>query len=317
MGMRAPAPKKKPRQGKAPQEDFVDAAGFDDFDDDFPDPYDVDEPDTLDFASEGFDGGGGGFDDCGFDDGGFDDGGFDGGAFDEPPDGCGLGADDDVPDADAPFSGVHGRGVSVSGTAPRSPTQGWYCALLDRYVGRAVPVPDWYMRQESNAVHAGVQQASTCGLHAVNHALRPLGAVISWEEFEGRCRPDEGGPSGDWEFAALHRNVMAAGAPRALSPVLPDDYADLARWNPEQATLALWTADALGCVMHVPGHWVALTRPDGPQTPACVALLCDSLYRQPFALGVEEVGELFARIAAYQGHAAQGAAGMWSLNVVT
>ena len=69
--------------------------------------------------------------------------------------------------------------------------------------------------------------------------------------------------------------------------------------------------------MHVPGHWVALTKPDGPQTTTCAALLCDSLHHQPYALGVEEVGELFARMAAHQGNAAPPAAGIWSLNVVT
>ncbi len=110
---------------------------------------------------------------------------------------------------------------------------------------------------------------------------------------------------------------MAAGAARALRPVLPGDYADLARWSPEQATLTLWATDALGCVMHVPGHWVALTRPDGPQTATCAALLCDSLHSQPYALGVEEVGDLFALIAAYQGHGAPHTAGMWSLHVVS
>ncbi len=141
--------------------------------------------------------------------------------------------------------------------------------------------------------------------------------MISWEEFDSRCRPNERSDSGDWESAALHRNVLAAGDTREMRPVLPGEYADLARWNPEQATLTLWAADALGCVMHVPGHWVALTRPDGPQTPTCAALLCDSLHHQPYALGVEEVGELFARMAAYQGNAAPRAAGIWSLNVVT
>ena len=90
------------------------------------------------------------------------------------------------------------------------------------------------MRAESEAVHQGVQQAATCGLHAVNHALRPLGAVISREEFESRCKHDEGGPSGDWEYAALHRNVMAHGEQRGHNPVLPGDYAELARWDSKQ-----------------------------------------------------------------------------------
>ena len=69
--------------------------------------------------------------------------------------------------------------------------------------------------------------------------------------------------------------------------------------------------------MHVPGHWVALTKPDGPQTTTCAALLCDSLRHQPYALGVEEVRELFARVAAYQANAPAHEAGTWSVNVVT
>ena len=295
MGMRAPAPKKKPRQGSAPQEDEAP---------DFPDPADFDdceEPDALDFRPEDFD------EEApdGLEDGGFD----------APHDDFGL-DEFDEPAAAAPFRGEHDKGVSVSEPPPKSPTRGWYCALFDRYIGRAVPVPHWYMRAESDAVHEGVQKAATCGLHAVNHALRPLGTVHTWGEFDSRCGDGEWRPSGDWEFGTLHRNILAAGEGRALRPVLPDEYADLARWNPDRATLTLWTQDVLGCVMHVPGHWVALTRPDGPQTAACAALLCDSLHRQPYALGVEEVGELLACIAMYQRNAAEGAAGVWSLNVV-
>ena len=134
------------------------------------------------------------------------------------------------------------------------------------------------MRAESEAVHEGTQKAATCGLHAVNHALRPLGMVLTWEDFDRRSKPDERSPSGDWDIGALHRNVEAAGA--LLMPVDSADLTTLTRWNPEQATLTLWSQDTLGCVMHVPGHWVALSRPDIPQTMDAAALLCDSMHKK-------------------------------------
>ena len=61
---------------------------------------------------------------------------------------------------------------------------------------------------------------------------------------------------------------------------------------------------------------MVLTRPDGPQMATCAALLCDSLHREPYALGVEEVRDLFARIEAFQRNAAPHEAGTWSLNVL-
>ena len=83
----------------------------------------------------------------------------------------------------------------------------------------------------------------------MNHALRPLGMVLTWEDFDRRSKPDERSPSGDWDIGALHRNVEAAGA--LLMPVDSADLTTLTRWNPEQATLTLWSQDTLGCVMHV------------------------------------------------------------------
>ena len=170
------------------------------------------------------------------------------------------------------------------------------------------------MRGESQAVHQGTQLAATCGLHAVNHAQRPLGTLHTWAQFDSWSKDDEKSPSGDWDIAALNRNLDAAGA--LVRPVEGDAWTTLARWYPEQATLALWSPDTLGCVMHVPGHWVALSRPDGPQTEDAAALLCDSLHKKPFALGVEEVRQLFARMGAYQRNASLQEAGKWSLYVV-
>ena len=69
--------------------------------------------------------------------------------------------------------------------------------------------------------------------------------------------------------------------------------------------------------MHLPGHWVALTRPADAQAEQAAALLCDSLHRRPFALSVEEVGEFFAIIAARQQGANEYQAGEWSLSVLS
>ena len=174
--------------------------------------------------------------------------------------------------------------------------------------------PHWYMRAESGAAHQGTQKAATCGLHAVNHARRPLGTLHTWAEFDGRSKPEERTPSGDWELGALLRNVEAAGA--VLRPVYPDALTSLSRWNPEQATLTLWAQDTLGYVMSVSGHWVALSRPDVPQTVDAAALLCDSMHKKPYALGVEDVRQLFTLIAAHQRNAPLHAAGQWSVHVV-
>ena len=69
--------------------------------------------------------------------------------------------------------------------------------------------------------------------------------------------------------------------------------------------------------MHTPGHWVALTPPDGPQTPQYAALLCDSLDPRPYALSVDELGELLAVIAVRQQTSTIAAAQVWSLYLVT
>ena len=88
---------------------------------------------------------------------------------------------------------------------------------------------------------------------------------------------------------------------------------------PDLGKLALWGPETLGCVLHVPGHWVALTRPAAAcaQTLQNAALMCDSLYRQPFSLSVDEVSELFAHIGVWQHNASHEQAGMWCLSTVT
>ena len=159
---------------------------------------------------------------------------------------------------------------------------GWYCSLLRRHIGVAVPRPAWYMVGDAHAVHAGVQVAATCGLHAVNHALRMLNGFVpfTWGAFDARARDDERKIGGDWEYNALQRNIQAAGA--RMHPVQVDEHEDLPR--------SIWRPGHVGCVMHTPGHWVALTPPDEPQTSQRAALLCDSLHTRPYALSTEELG---------------------------
>ena len=184
--------------------------------------------------------------------------------------------------------------LMAGAAAPR----GWFCTYLRRYIGTPLAAPSWYNSVLSGAVQRGIQVASTCGLHALNHSLRPLGVVIRWAEFDSRALPAERSAHGDWEAAALHRNAQAHGA--HMRPVFPDEYEELARWTPATSQLGLWSPETLGCVAHVPGHWVALTRPSTPVDASNAAWLCDSLYRQPYALSAAEVSELLASMAAEQ-----------------
>ena len=173
-----------------------------------------------------------------------------------------------------------------------SSASGWFCGLLRRHIGIAVARPAWYMAGDALAARAGVQIAATCGLHSVNHALHTLNGFVphTWQAFDGRARADERKPDGDWEYSALQRNVEAAGA--RMCPVQAEEHETLVQWVSETAAphFAIWRPGHVGCVMHTPGHWVALTPPDGPQTPECAALLCDSLRPRPYALSAEELG---------------------------
>jgi hypothetical protein len=200
-------------------------------------------------------------------------------------------------------------GAAMAGSA----NTGWFCQLLNRRLGTALPPPAWYMDPASGATRAGVQARATCGLHAVNHAIRE---VITWSDFDARARPDERKPSGDWEFSALQRNVEAVGG--SMTPITTEDHQQLSHWVPgaNAPHLSLWRPGVLGCVMHVPGHWVALTPPQGPSSEECAALLCDSLRPCPYALSSNEVGELFALVAVRQQVVSEADAAEWSLRLV-
>ena len=128
-----------------------------------------------------------------------------------------------------------------------------------------------------------MQAMATCGLlHAVNHALHTLPGFATplWQP----------STDGDWGHSALQRNVKAAGA--RMHPVQVEAHEDLAAWlgDAPEPHMSLWRPGNLGCVMHTPGHWVALTPPDEVHTEARAAFLCDSLFPQPYALSVEELG---------------------------
>ena len=114
------------------------------------------------------------------------------------------------------------------------------------------------MRAESGAVRGGVQTAASCGLHAVNHCLQPLGldSLITRAAFDALARADERNADGDWEFLALQRNVGARNA--CMTSVGAEDVESLAYWVDDLDQLSLWRDNNLGCVFHVPGHWVAL-----------------------------------------------------------
>ena len=149
----------------------------------------------------------------------------------------------------------------------------------------------------------------------MNHCLHAIHRVMSWADFDRRARSDERRPSGDWEAAALCRNVEAVGA--QMRVVFAHEYQDLARWHPGMSRLGVWSPETLGCVVHLPGHWVALTRPEGAQTAQTAALMCDSLHRQPFALSAEEVEQLFAGMKQWQEANPLQQAGEWSVQRIT
>ena len=90
-----------------------------------------------------------------------------------------------------------------------------------------------------------------------------------------------------------------------MLPIQGDEHEELTRWLVAERRLALWAPEVLGCLVHVPGHWVALSPPDGAHTEGAAALLCDSLKAQPFSLSAEEIGEFFALVATFHQRASQ------------
>ena len=177
-------------------------------------------------------------------------------------------------------------------------------------MGKRAPATWWYMPTECDATRGGVQRASTCGLHAVNHATR---APMTWAAFDSLANEDERKPNGDWEYSALQRNVEAVGF--GMAPVVTEMHEELTRWNEEANQLSMWTNECTGCILHVPGHWIALAKP-AASSEAVAALLCDSLHPHPFALTAEELGSFFALIATRHQASELSAAAEWSAYIV-
>ena len=194
---------------------------------------------------------------------------------------------------------------------------GWFCRASGRRLGRAVRPPDWYMRPESGATAHGVQVGATCGLHAVNHCLRSLGpeGFFTSQVFDAKASAADRRRGGNWLDTVLRANLAERGA--AMHEVMGADHQDLPRWSQHSKRLMLWAEGVRGCVVHTPGHWLALVPPDGQAAENNAALLCDSLHPRPFSLTAEEVGDFFALVASRHLGAANAAdAGEYSIYVV-
>ena len=105
-------------------------------------------------------------------------------------------------------------------------------------------------------------------------------------------------------------NAAEAGA--NMQPIVGAEHQVLAQWHSDMARLGLWGPETLSCVVHVPGHWVALTRPEGAQTEQAASLLCDSLHQRPSALSAAEVRQLFSAMARWQQGASLARVQQWA-----
>ena len=106
--------------------------------------------------------------------------------------------------------------------------------------------------------------------------------LLTWALFDDNSNPDEVSADGFWELAALQRNVESVGA--SMTPMFPGDLETDMTWNPALNRLQVWRANVHGLIVHVPGHWITLTRPEGTSSSDNATLLCDSLWNTPFQL---------------------------------
>ncbi len=75
-----------------------------------------------------------------------------------------------------------------------------------------------------------------------------------------------------------------------------EDYEQAVRQLNDQGLLSMfYGSHALGCVIHMPNprHWIAVVPPVQQRTARVAALLCDSLYPQPYAVSLDEMVDLF------------------------
>ena len=190
----------------------------------------------------------------------------------------------------------------------------WKFTLQGSCMGVQLDKPSWYMQRESQAVMPmGTQSLSTCGLHAVNHALHALPGFRcrTWTEFDAHVPPHEFDENGNWEFAALQANIQAAGA--SIEPILPEDLIRQVTWSEDGNRLRLWNPNTFGLIVHIPGHWIAIVRPEGASSTSNVATLCDSLRPQPFQINHAEIMEMMSCIQQFLQRASMANAGQWSV----
>ena len=191
----------------------------------------------------------------------------------------------------------------------------WPLTLLNQVrIGVPIITPAWYMRRETNAVlPGGTQAAATCGLHAFNHVMHAFAGFRpwTWAEFDARVPAQECDAAGNWEFAAMQANIHAAGA--SIEPVEIGELSESVAWVDDWHRLRVWQPSTLGLLVHVPGHWIAVVRPEGAGTMSNVALLCDSLRPAPFQLNHAEIHLMMTSIQQYLRNASLAEAGEWSV----
>ena len=119
--------------------------------------------------------------------------------------------------------------------------------------------------------------------------------LLTWALFNDNSNPDEVDADGFWELAALQRNVESVGA--SMGPMFPGDVETEMTWNQVLNRLQVWRANLHGLIVHVPGHWIALTRPEGVSSSDNAALLCDSLWEAPFQLTATQARTFCTAIA--------------------
>ena len=195
-------------------------------------------------------------------------------------------------------------------------------------------VPSWYNSPGTGAVTPrGTQTGSACGLFAVNHITAAAARLRNVPEtpvhrtiFERRGMRARVGdhpgrlvqPGGsNYDFVVLHTNAQAAGV--SCFPMSPADLEGgaerasvVARGRIEAIfadhVIREGTFRVVGYLLRVPdhnGHWIALVPPEREaEQHAGSALLCDSLYPQPFLLQRDEVQQLLTA-AAVDGAAAR------------
>ena len=84
-------------------------------------------------------------------------------------------------------------------------------------------------------------------------------------------------------------------------------------WVDDWHRLRVWQPTVLGLLVHTPGHWIAIVRPEGAGTSSNAALLCDSLFSLPFQLDRAEMLTMMTDIQQHLRQANLAEAGEWSV----